>query len=334
MTIGIIFTAAAVAVLLLARRIDARWSAGAVGFIATFMALDLTWNNAPHVSTALPPEQFEALRPNTNDETVRLIKARLADAAAPDRRDRVELIGIAYHWPNLSLVHGFDHVFGHNPLRLHSFHEATHVGDTVAIPSQRLFSPLYPSYRSAFADLFGVRIIATGVPVEEIDSSLKPGDLTFVARTKDAFIYENPRALPRVMMLTDWRVANFDELLRSGWPPVDPRRTVLLEKAPSGVSRGAAGEGSARLLRYANTEVAVAVNAPAGGILLLNDIWQPWWRASIDGKDAEILKANVIFRAVVCPRGQHEIRFSFHPFAGAFAELIGKLTPPGTERDR
>jgi hypothetical protein len=324
-TTAILFTAAAAAVLLLARRIDARWPAGAVGVIAAFMALDLAWNNAPHVSTALPAEQFEALRPNTSDETVRLIKARLARAAAPDRRDRVELIGIGYHWPNLSLAKGFDHVFGHNPLRLHSFQEATHVGDTVAVPSQRVFSPLYPSYRSAFADLFGVRIIATGVPVEEIDSSLKPGDLTFVARTKDAYVYENPRALPRVMLLTDWRVVNFDELLRSGWPPVDPRRTVLLEKAPGDVSRGASSEGSTRLLRYANTEVTVAVNAPAGGILLLNDVWQPWWRATVDGKDAEILKANVIFRAVVCPRGQHEIRFSFHPFSGAFAEMIGKL---------
>jgi hypothetical protein len=334
-TIAVVSAAAAVAVLLLARRIDARWPVGAVGFIAAFMAFDLAWNNAPHISTALPPEQFEALRPNTNDETVRLIKARLTRAAAPDRRDRVEVIGIAYHWPNLSLAQGFDHVFGHNPLRLHWFHEATHVGDTVAIPSQRVFSPLYPSYRSAFADLFGVRVIATGVPVEQIDSSLKPGDLTFIARTKDAYIYENPHALPRVMLLTDWRVANFDELLRSGWPPVDPRQTVLLEKAPSGVSRGASGEGSARLLRYANTEVAVAVNAPAGGILLLNDVWQPWWRASVDGKDAEILKANAIFRAVVCPRGQHEIRFSFHPFAGVFAEMIGKLThAPGSVLDR
>ncbi len=325
-TTAVVFTAAAVAALFLARRIDARWPASAAAFIAAFMAFDLAWNNAPHVSTALPPQQFEALRPNTNDETVQLIKARLARAAAPDRRDRVELIGIAYHWPNLSLAQGFDHVFGHNPLRLHWFHEATHVGDTVAIPSQRVFSPLYPSYRSAFADLFGVRVIATGVPVEEVDSSLKPGDLTFIARTKDAYIYENPRALPRVMLLTDWRVANFDELLRSGWPPVDPRRTVLLEKTPSGVSRAGSGDGSARLLRYANTEVAVAVDAPAGGILLLNDVWQPWWRASIDGNDAEILKANVIFRAVVCPRGRHEIRFSFRPFAGAFAEMIGKLT--------
>ena len=328
---AIVFTAAAIAVLLFARRMNARSPMVATGLIAAFMAVDLGWNNAPHVSTALPADQFEALRLNTNDETVRLLKTRLAAAAAPDRRDRVELIGIAYHWPNLPLVHGFDHVFGHNPLRLASFREATHVGDTVAIPSQRVFSPLYPSYRSAFADLLGVRFIATGVPVEEIDSSLEPADLNFIAHTKDAYVYENPRALPRVMLLTDWRVADFDELLRSGWPPADPRRTVLLMKAPSGVSPGASVDGaentgSARLLRYANTEIVVGVEAPVGGILLLNDVWQPWWRASVDGIDTEILKANVIFRAVVCPRGRHVIRFSFHPFAGAFAEMMQKLT--------
>src|SRR6516164_1419863 len=271
--------------------------------------------------------RFDALRANTDDETVRLLKARLAGAAAPDRRDRVELVGIEYHWPNLSLAQGFDHVFGHNPLRLRWFQEATHVGDTVAIASQRVFSPLYPSYRSAFADLLGVRFIATGVPVEQIDSSLKPGDLNFIARTKDAYVYENPRALPRVMLLTDWRLANFDELLRVGWPSVDPRRTVLLKKAPIGFSPGAAvgTVGTARLLRYANTEVVVEAESPAGGILLLNDVWHPWWRASIDGVDAEILKADVIFRAVVCPRGRHEIRFTFHPFAGALAEVVGKV---------
>jgi hypothetical protein len=325
---AVVFTTAAIAVLGLARRLDARWPVGAVGLIAAFMALDLAWNNAPHVSTALPPARFEALRANTDDETVRLLKARLAGAAAPDRRDRVELVGIDYHWPNLSLAQGFDHVFGHNPLRLRWFQEATHVGDTVALASQRVFSPLYPSYRSAFADLLGVRFIATGVPVEQIDSSLKPGDLNFIARTKDAYVYENPRALPRVMLLTDWRLADFDELLRAGWPSVDPRRTVLLKKAPIGFSRSvAAGTvGSARLLRYANTEVVVEVEAPAGGVLLLNDVWHPWWQASIDGADAEILKADVIFRAVVCPRGRHVVRFTFHPFAGAVAEMVRKVT--------
>ncbi len=324
---GIVFAAGAIAVLVLARRVNAKAQVGAVALLAGFMAVDLAWNNAPHVSTALPPDHFNALRQNTTDETVRLLKARLAAAAAPDRRDRVELIGIAYHWPNLSLAQGFDHVFGHNPLRLRWFKDATHVGDTVAVPFQRTFSPLYPSYRSAFADLLGVRFIATGVPIEQIDSSLKPGDLNLIARTGDAYVYENPRALPRVMLLNEWRVADFDEVLRSGWPGVDPRRTVLLRKAPVGFPRSAAVgmPGTARLLRYANTDVVVETEAPAGGILLLNDVWHPWWRASIDGTDTEIMKADVIFRAVVVPRGRHVVRFTFRPFASAVAEMVGKV---------
>ena len=153
-------------------------------------------------------------------------------------------------------------MFGHNPLRLRSFQEATHAERHGRDRRQRTFSPLYPSYRSAFADLLGVRFIATGVPVEQIDTSLKPGDLDFIARTKDAYVYENPRALPRVMLLTDWRLADFDDLFHNGWPDVDPRRTVLLKKAPVGFPGGAVARGTARLLRYANTEVVVEVEAP------------------------------------------------------------------------
>ena len=47
---------------------------------------------------------------------------------------------------------------------------------------QRRFSPLYPSYRSMFADLFGLRLIALRVPVEQFDRGFKPGDLNFIAR--------------------------------------------------------------------------------------------------------------------------------------------------------
>ena len=327
---AIICTLAAMAVLLLARTLNRSAPALATALVAACMAADLGWNNAPHISTALPPAQFDALRHGTQNETVRLLKNKLSEAAAPDRRDRAELIGIDYHWPNLSLAQDFDQVFGHNPLRLRSFHEATQVGDTVAIPSQRTFSPLYPSYRSAFADLLGVRLIATGVPVEQIDSSLEPGDLVFVAHTRDAYVYENPRALPRVMLMMHWRVAHFGEVLREGWPAADPRETVLLERPPPGLQSGIAERGSVRLLHYGNTEVTVEVEAPAGGILLLNDVWDPWWRATVDGSEAEIMKANVIFRAVVVPRGSHVVRFSFHPFAGALAEIKTKFTSSPT----
>jgi hypothetical protein len=269
----------------------------------------------------LPPANFQALRSDTTDETVALLKSKLAAAAAPDRRDRVELIGIAYHWPNIGLIHDFDHLFGHNPLRLADFVRATAAPDTVAGPDQREFTPLLPSYRSTLEDLFGVRFIATSVPVEEIDPKLKPGDLVFIARTKNAFVYENPRALPRVMLETDWRHANFDDMLRNGgWPEVDPRRTVLLEKPPHQFIPGA-GSGNARIVSYRNTEIVIATDAPGASLLVLNDVWHPWWRACVDHEPADVLKANVLFRAVEVPAGRHSVRFRFHPFAGAFGKF-------------
>jgi hypothetical protein len=321
---GIICVALAVLALIFARRLASGAPVTATLLLVVFATADLAWNNAPHESTGLPPARYDVLRSDTQNETVALIKQRLAQQA-PNHRDRIESVGIEYHWPNMCLIQGCEQVFGHNPLRLRWFYDATRVGDTVAAVGQRPFSPLYPSWRSTLADLFGVRLIATGVPAEQIDKTLKPGVLNFVARTKDAYVYENPRALPRVLLVGEWKVVKFDELTAGGWPPgVDPQKTVLLEKAPA-KPPAHEGSGTARLARYANTEVIVEVDAPSGGILVLNDVWHPWWRATIDGADAEIMRANAIFRAVAVPPGKHTVRFTFEPLRGAWRELREKL---------
>jgi hypothetical protein len=320
---GSVLAAGAIATLATVRRL---LHPAAAGLLVAFMVVDLRWNNGPNESTGLPPSTYDALRPDSQNETIALIKRRLAETSAPDRRDRVELTGLGYHWPNASLAHGFDHLFGQNPLRLREFGAATGVGDTVAVPDQRGFAPLFRSYRSTFADLFGLRVIATGVPAERIDPSLRPGDLNLLGRTKDAYVYGNPRALPRVVLVPGWQLTDFAQLIRSGWPDVDPRRVVLLDRPPAAVAPPAgAGGGTVRIARYANTEVIVEVDAPAGGFLLLNDVWHPWWRAEIDGTAAAILKANVLFRAVQVEPGRHQVLFSFHPLAGAFAQLRAKF---------
>ena len=324
---GVAFFVAAVFVLAVTRGMAAHRPLAATMVLAAFVMTDLFWSNGPNESSGLPPAMYDALRPATANDTVTLLKEKLSAATAGDRRDRVELIGIAYHWPNLSLAHGLDHVLGHNPLRLRDFARATGVGDTVATADQRTFSPLFPSYRSTMADLLGLRLIATGVPVEQIDSSLRPGDLDFIARTKEAYVYENPRVLPRTMLVQDYRVVDFDEVIRSGWPNVDPRRTVLLERAPQrSFDTSSEAKGTARIVRYANTEVVIEVDAPAGGLLLLNDMFHPWWRAEVDGKQVPILRANVLFRAVEIGPEQHRVRFVFSPFIGAFEQVKARLS--------
>jgi hypothetical protein len=324
---GLVCVALAVVYLDVSARIAHSRPLITMAFAALLMTGDLAWNNWPNESTGLPPNRYEELRPDTNNETIAFLKERLAQSRAPDRRDRVELIGIGYSWPNLGLINDFDHVFGLNPLRLRDFAAATNVGDTVASPDQRTFSALFPSYRSRFADLLGERLIATGVPVEQIDKTLKPGDLLFLKQTADAYIYENPRALPRAMFVPRWQRADFSELIRAGWPDVDPRHVVLLEQPPSIDILPSTGAASAtvRIVYYGNTEVTIEVDAPSTGFLVLNDAWHKWWRASVDETPAPILKANVLFRAVALAPGRHRVRFEFHPFAGAFAEVLEKI---------
>lgn len=318
------FTLLAVAALWAAPRLAGRWPTAAVALLAATMVLDLGWNDGPNESTALPPQTYDVLRADTANPTIALIRQRLAAGAGPDRRDRVELAGIDFHWPNATMVHRLDHTLGYNPVHLDAYSRATGAQDHVALPSQRTFSPLFPSYRSLLADLLGLRIVATRVPIEEMDPALRPGDLVPIGRTADAYLYENPRALPRVLFVPRAEAADFERIIASGrWPEgFDPRRTVLLEGQPGLAGGRADGRpGTVAIARYANTVVDVDVTSPDGGFVVLNDVWHPWWRVSVDGRPARLLRANVLFRAVAVPPGAHRVSFSFHPFAGALAEV-------------
>jgi hypothetical protein len=297
----------------------------AAAIITVVMVADLAINNGPNGSTALAPQTYDVLQPKTANETIALLKSKVVDNGT--RRDRIELAGLGFHWPNSSLTHRLENTLGYNPIRLGLYSAATGAEDTVSLPGQRKFAPLFPSYRSTLANLLGLRFIATGAPIETIDRSLKTGDLPLVARTADGFVYENSAAMDRVLFATQARSADFDRMLHDGiWPDVDPRSTVLLEHAPP--TSAPRLPGSARITSYRNTEVIVEADSPGGGWVVLNDLWHPWWFADIDGKAAEILRANVLFRAVAVPPGRHVMRFTFRPLAGAWAELMGRTRQP------
>ncbi|CAM5223035.1 YfhO family protein OS=Bosea thiooxidans OX=53254 GN=ARD30_18710 PE=4 SV=1 [Bosea thiooxidans] len=314
--------------LVAARGLARRDAALAATFVvAATLVMDLSVNNGPSESTALPPQMYEVLRKDSGNETIALLKRETARTAAPDRRDRIELAAIDFHWPNASLVHELDNTLGYNPLRLGLYSKATGAGDHVALPDQRSFSALMPGYRSLLADMLGLRFIATGVPVEQIDKGLKPGDLKQIARTRDAYVYENPRALPRLLLVTEAQKADFGAILSSGqWPPgFDPRRTVLLDREPPPLPTGAIGQGMATIRDYGTTTVTLAVDAPRGGYLVLNDVWHHWWQVEIDDRPAELLRANVLFRAVVVPPGKSTVRFVFRPLEGLYADIVARL---------
>jgi hypothetical protein len=272
-----LWLAAALALFRLLPRLRARGSGLAAVAVAGFMSADLALNNGPNESTALPPAMYEVLRPDSRSPLLAAMKARLAETAAPDRLDRVELTGLGFHWPNASLAHRLHNVLGYNPVRL----------------------ALYSA--------------ATGA-----------GDLALVGSFPDGVLYENPRALPRVLFASRAESADFDAILRSGaWPPVDFSTTVLLSDAPSlpAAPQPSLGGSTVRIVHYGDTEIEIEAEGASAGYLVLNDPYHPWWRASVDGAEAPILRANVLFRAVAVPAGRHTVRFKFRPLLGAWEQL-------------
>ena len=287
---------------------------------AALTAADLAYNNGNNGSSALPPADYEVLEPSSRNPTITWLKAHVAENRSATRRDRVELAGLGFHWPNASMTHRLENTLGYNPVRLDDYTRATGAQDHVGLPDQRKFSALMPSYRSPLADLLGLRYIATGVPIHMIDKRLATGALPLVFQTDGAWIYENTNALPRVLFATRAAPADFEDLLSDGnWPAVDFRTTVLLDEIePDVTSRR---PGVVTIASYANTRIVLDADSPDGGYVVLNDIWHPWWVADIDGKTAPILRANVLFRAVAVPPGSHRITFVFRPIAGALREF-------------
>jgi hypothetical protein len=317
-----LWVGAGVVLLTLALRIKGQHPLAIASLMLAVTTLDLTWNNGINGATALPTADIDMLQPATKNETLARLKSLVTTSQTSTRRDRVELIGLGFHWPNASLTHGLEQTLGYNPVRSKLYVAATGAGDSSGSPEQRKFTPLMPSYRSRMADLLGLRYIASGVPLEQIDTTLAPGDLPLIARTANGYIYENPTAHPRIWFASQSVAGDFSQMLADGiWPAGDPRSTVVLE-APTHLATGSAvGGGEARIIRYRNTVIDTSADSPGGGWLVLNDLWHPWWFAEVDGNPVPIQRANVLFRAVAVPPGAHRVRFTFRPLAGSWREL-------------
>ncbi len=318
--------ALAIAALLIARPRLALEPRMAALVLCGAVACDLAWNNGPSSSSGLPPAAYDVFDPDTKDPVIATLKAHVDAGRSDVRRDRIELLGLGFHWPNASLTHRLENTLGYNPVRSRLYSEATGAGDNIGSPGERKFTPLLPSYRSRLVDMLGLRYVAAGAPLETLDPKLQPGDWQFIGKAGEAWIYENPRALPRVSFATRALPVDFAALLKTGaWPSFDQATTVLLGPADAtDPGTGAATTdtpASVRLITYGHTSIDIEATSSTGGYVVLNDPFHPWWFADIDGQSAPVLQANVLFRAVRVAPGTHRVRFTFRPFVGAWQQL-------------
>ncbi len=146
----------------------------------------------------------------------------------------------------------------------------------------------------------------------------------------DVKIYEVSDALPRAFVVGQATWAETDEqaLAILADPTFDPAQQVVL----SGIKKGPLTSGQVRaqvsVQHNAPEQVRLQVTSDAPGYLVLSDTDYPGWHATVDGQTVEIMRANLLFRAVHLDAGTHTVEFTYQPttlHAGMLISLVSMV---------
>lgn len=128
-------------------------------------------------------------------------------------------------------------------------------------------------------------------------------------------ILENEGALPRAWLVHEAVQVEGDEALRQlADGAVDPARTALLEAPPPPLSPPDDPGSEATIYSRPDPDrMTIDVTAQAPGLMMLSEIWDPGWMATIDGQVVEAYQANYMFLALPVSEGQHRIELRYTP---------------------
>lgn len=132
----------------------------------------------------------------------------------------------------------------------------------------------------------------------------------------DVKIYENLAVLPRAFVASTAVVIPDDTaaLAALAEPGFDPAAQVIFPEAPPLIDISLpVAEQVVTVTAYSPEQVDLTAAGP--GYLVLTDAYYPGWQATVAGRPAPILRADVMFRAVYLPSGRHTVTFRFKPLS-------------------
>ena len=94
---------------------------------------------------------------------------------------------------------------------------------------------------------------------------------------------------------------------RESLPSSDANAAQLLAQAPG------SSVTAARILSYRSRQVSIEAETDAGALLVMSDTAYPGWRAYVNGRQAEIVTANYLFRGVFLSPGKSMVEFKYQP---------------------
>ena len=67
--------------------------------------------------------------------------------------------------------------------------------------------------------------------------------------------------------------------------------------------------------QFRPSEIVLQVETPAPAMVAVSQAWYHNWKASVDGRDVPLWRANEAFQAVEAPAGRHQITLAYRDLA-------------------
>jgi hypothetical protein len=127
--------------------------------------------------------------------------------------------------------------------------------------------------------------------------------------------YEPPDSTARASLVFEWTVipdavTALRTVLTTGF---DPSLRAVLEQDPGiastadGVEDGSEPPGRAEYSNQGPQSARVEVETAAAGVLVIKNVFDPGWRATVDGRSVPVLLADGFLQAVPVPAGRHTV---------------------------
>ncbi len=138
----------------------------------------------------------------------------------------------------------------------------------------------------------------------------------------EALVYRVPNVLPRAALFRAIEILPDDAVLaRLKDPAFNPyeKAVVSRESASAGHDLSALNEAAAapasaaRITQYQSQHVSIEAETAGPALLVLNDTNYPGWRAYLNGKPADMLTVNFLFRGILLPPGKSTVEFKYQP---------------------
>jgi hypothetical protein len=269
---------------------------GLLAVIAAIVMLDLFTVNQ-HIN-------FQPLAPEAQTRPPAILEQVLADRSVFRTFDEFRLAG------NFGDMFRIADTWGASPLRLARYEQFHN------LPLERVWSLLNVKYVITWRKSLSEMGVAS-----EVVSEAKVSD------TESTFVHRLLRVSPRAALVSqlDVAVSNEEALRKLAAPDFDFARQAELE-SPLSLGPSTANSGTPALIAQAAGGSTWAITADSQALFVLSENFYPGWRAFVDGREAQVLRADAVMMAVVVPAGEHRVEFVFDPFSVKLGAAISALS--------